>query len=75
MIGGMETEQRGRDYQARRAAHLARLTDHGVTADTAEKVVARWEQEALAEGRDRDSEAFWQGAEEWIVAHRAGAPG
>jgi hypothetical protein len=71
----MVSEQRDRGYEARRAAHLARFTDHGVAPHTAEHCVAAWEREATAEGRDPESEAFWEGAEEWIVAHRAGAPG
>ncbi len=67
----MESEERERQYQVRRAAHLARLTEHGIQPETAEKAVAAWEREAAAEGRDRDSPAFWDGAELWIVEHRA----
>ncbi len=71
MMGGMDTEDGERLYQARRAAHIARLTDHGVPPETAEMAVEAWEREAEAEGRDRDSPTFWDGAESWIVDHRA----
>jgi hypothetical protein len=67
----MDAEERERRYQSRRAAHLSRLTEHGIPPETAEKAVADWEREAEAEGRDRDSAAFWDGAELWIVEHRA----
>ncbi len=66
----MKTGEQESACQARRAAHLARLTDHGVPPSTAEWCVAAWEREAAARGRDRDSDAFWEGAESWIVEHR-----
>lgn len=70
MIRGMESEKGDSAYQARRAAHLARLTDHGVPRSTAEWCVEQWERESEARGRGHDSEAFWEGAEDWIVKHR-----
>lgn len=70
MLRTMDREERERIYQALRAAHIARFTDHGVTPETAEQCVEEWEREATAEGRDRDSAAFWEGAEEWVVQHR-----
>ncbi len=70
MLADMATKQGERTYAERRAAHLTRLTDHGVARVTAEMAIAQWEQEARARGRDPESEAFWEGAEDWIVAHR-----
>ncbi len=70
MLRDMATNERERTYAERRAAHLARLTDHGVARETADRAISDWEREATARGLDPSSEVFWAGAEEWIVAHR-----
>ena len=41
----------------------------GLSAETAESLVARWEATADAEGRQRDA-AYWNAAWEWIGAQR-----
>jgi hypothetical protein len=57
-------------YQARRAAQLSRLTNPGMPDSDAEALVAAWEAEAAARGRDRLGAGFWAGASEWIDARR-----
>jgi len=56
-----------RIYQARRAATFRRLVDEQQLDELdAEHWMARWEREAVADGIDRRSEAFWEGGSRWI---------
>jgi hypothetical protein len=53
---------------AHRSAHVARLVSRGWSPERAEAGVAAWEEHADAEGRERGRQAFWDGAEAWIVS-------
>jgi hypothetical protein len=59
-----------RIHLARRAAHVARLGDHGWSREEAEEAATAWETHAGAEGRQRADEAFWGGLEAWATELR-----
>jgi hypothetical protein len=58
-----------RIHAAHRAAQVARLVSAGWSPDRAEAGVVAWEAHADAEGRERGRQAFWDGAEAWIMEH------
>jgi hypothetical protein len=59
-----------RIYQARRAAVLSMLVQADrIAEDRAERLVTAWESEAVHRGLDRESSAFWDGAEARIQEH------
>lgn len=60
-----------RDYRARRATILGRLT-HGARVDaaSAERWIAEWEERAGAVGIRRESPAFWSSGLRWIAGQR-----
>ena len=59
-----------RIYDSRRGAILNRLLGTGMDRDRAEARVAAWEALADAEGRQRHTAAYWDGAAEWTETHR-----
>jgi hypothetical protein len=64
----VRAEQRERIYEARRAAHVARLGDRGFLPEAAERAVTAWEEEAAARGGlPRDAPTFWTEGEAWIA--------
>jgi len=52
---------------AHRSAHVERLVSRGWSRERAEAGVSAWEERADGEGRERGRQAYWDGAEEWIV--------
>ena len=55
--------------RAREAAVTQRLIGQGMTRETAETWITRWQDEAWARGLERGS-AYWEAAWEWIVMER-----
>ena len=59
-----------RIFEAWRVATRNRLTDSGVSVETAERWCDAWELEAAGRGLPRDG-AYWQLGSEWIATERA----
>ena len=59
-----------RIFEAQRPGVRARLTETGMTPETADRWYDAWEIEAAGRRLARDA-AYWQARKEWIVEQRA----
>lgn len=57
-----------RIHVARREATIARLISAGELPDRAAALIARYEAQAAADGRDLDR-GYWEGFDAWRAAH------
>jgi hypothetical protein len=59
-----------RIYEARRAAHVSRLSSTGMTPERAVAWCLAWEAEGARRGLDRHGDTFWCNGGRWIDEQR-----
>jgi hypothetical protein len=66
----MDQKSKAAWYRAQRYGIVRRLQHARLTAETAERWVSAWEEEARRRGLDASTPDWWRSAWEWIAEQR-----